>query len=191
MKRGPALINQRSDMSELSHIQLLADDMAALYRLIYQDDSWPEHVSSRAEPHIHYKHIVRYLVRRERVASFTAVAAAEGHLLGDGFRDHTTIMNSVWRVQEELKATYKDLIANLNVFYDGVRSSGEGLDYFGQLARYHGLPEHVKSLLLAGMCNYKLVHPGLLDTMCAEYEQVDADFFDRMLQQKSKLTEEL
>lgn len=176
---------------EHSKIQLLADDMNDIYSFIYKEE-WDRSNpglkgTSREEPYIHYRHIVRYMVCRERAVYYKLVASAEGLLFGITPCDHSTVKNSLDVVADNLryKKEYRTLIHQIGFMYDlkkGYRD--RGVNYADGINKMMSLPKHVLAVTLASVTHHNLVHETILNTLINEYQALDEHFLKSLLPQE-------
>jgi len=169
------------------NIERLAKDMEALYDMLYKHDGWVSYFGSRERTHVHYRHMVRYLVQQNRRATYDQIARAEALLSGHPAADHTTIMNSIKVFNEHLRHDYRGLIQNLNLFYDAWLVNDHQVEessYINRIIEFSYEPEYVKNIVLACLLEYNMIHPGILRTLFNEYRQVDHVFLDHLIRKE-------
>ena len=168
-------------------LEVIKSDMKGLYGLIYTncDLSSGLILRSREQPHSDYRHLVRYLLHRERPVTYNNIAEAEA-ALAEGLTpaDHSTILHSCRVAQERLTKEHAQLYRKMSFWYDLVKSRGRKVDeydYLTRIRRFLSEPDHVKSILLASLVEYNLVNSGMMNVLLNEYRLVDEDFLKTLV----------
>lgn len=178
-------------MNEAISIEVLAEDMRVLYEQLYGGSEWmkEDYLTTRIRYPMEMRHIVRYLVRRERGCRLEDIGAAEAILSGGDPIDHSTIHNSCQEARETLLDKHRITVTKLSFVLDA-RISGATLPYLGRVAEYKREQDHVKSIVLASLVEFGLVHPAMMTTLFNSYRQLDRPFLEKLLEshEMGKLT---
>lgn len=166
----------------------LVDDMNKIYSLIY-GERWNslspnKQFLTRERPHVNYRHIVRYMVLRERGSTLKSIAEAEGVLFETEPADHTTIVNSVHVARTKLykDAAYKKWFHQIGFFYD-LRNGNDA--FVNRLNELMQVPGFALAITLASLIKMNLVHKDLLEVTLNEYRLLNENFVKNLLQTKS------
>ncbi len=162
----------------------LSDDYKALLDFVYQGSPWRNLQKSRLEPHTTYRHIVRALILKHRKPFLLELCKAEGLALNKNTPDHSTILHSKSRFEDEISISWSAYVNKLEMYYTyylqkDASPIGEGVIEKAQKL-ITNTPE-MNAFLLARCFKAGFIQPKVQDAWMNDYTKVGQPFLEQML----------